>query len=55
MIGDWVEKDIVGAKAAGIKTVFARYGDIFKTTHPNSDYEISKISELIEIVRKENS
>lgn len=54
MIGDWAERDMVGAKAAGMKTVFARYGDTFNTRHPGSDYDINSISELIDIVKKEN-
>lgn len=55
MIGDWAEKDMVGAKAVGMKTVFARYGDVFNTKNPDSDYEINSISELIGIVKSENS
>lgn len=55
MIGDWAERDMVGAKAVGMKTVFARYGDTFDTVNPESDYDINSISELIEIVKKENS
>lgn len=54
MIGDWAERDMVGAKAVGMKTVFARYGDTFNTVHPGSDYDINSISELINIVKKEN-
>lgn len=55
MIGDWAERDVVGAKAVGMKTVFARYGDTFNTIHPGSDYDINSISELINIVIKENN
>ncbi|MDD5363516.1 MAG: HAD-IIIA family hydrolase [Ignavibacteria bacterium] len=54
MIGDWAERDVVGAKAVGMKTVFARYGDTFNTVHPGSDYDINSITELINIVKKEN-
>ncbi|MFH1282575.1 MAG: TIGR02253 family HAD-type hydrolase [bacterium] len=54
MIGDWVERDIVGAKSVGIKTVYARYGDVKKSQNPNSDYEITDILQLIDIVKKEN-
>ena len=54
MIGDWAERDVVGAKAVGMKTVFARYGDTFNTQHPGSDYDINCISELIDILKKEN-
>jgi putative hydrolase of the HAD superfamily len=55
MIGDWAERDVVGAKAVGMKTVFARYGDTFNTVNPGSDYDINSISELINIVKKENN
>jgi putative hydrolase of the HAD superfamily len=54
MVGDWAERDIVGAAKVGMKTVFARYGDTFNTKKHNADYEINDISELIEIIIKEN-
>jgi putative hydrolase of the HAD superfamily len=54
MIGDWAERDVVGAKAVGMKTVFARYGDTFNTVNPGSDYDINCISELLNIIKKEN-
>ncbi len=52
MVGDWVEKDIVGAKKLGMITVFARYGDVFGTSNSGADYEINSIDELIGIVRE---
>ncbi len=55
MVGDWAERDIVGAKKVGITTVFARYGDTFNTVHSESDYEINDIKELLDIVRDLNS
>ncbi len=55
MVGDWAERDVVGAANVGMKTVFARYGDTFGTVESNADYEINDISELIDIVRNENS
>ncbi|MFH1784526.1 MAG: HAD-IA family hydrolase [bacterium] len=54
MIGDWAERDMVGAKQVGIKTVFARYGDIFNTRESGADYEVKDIIELLDIVKKEN-
>ena len=54
MIGDWAERDVVGAAKVGMKTVFARYGDTFGTVESNADYEVDDISELIEIIRNEN-
>jgi putative hydrolase of the HAD superfamily len=55
MVGDWAERDIVGAAQVGMKTAFARYGDTFNTQNPNADYELNDISELIDIVKKENN
>jgi putative hydrolase of the HAD superfamily len=55
MVGDWAERDIVGAKKVGMKTVFARYGDAFNTVISGGDYEANDIRELIGIIRRENS
>lgn len=55
MVGDWAERDVVGAKQVGMKTVFARYGDVFNTEVHGADYEINDISDLIDIVKKENN
>jgi putative hydrolase of the HAD superfamily len=54
MVGDWAERDIVGAKVLGMKTVFARYGDSFGTGKSGADYDIWDIRELVEIVDKLN-
>ncbi len=54
MVGDWAERDVVGAAQVGMKTVFARYGDTFGTQVSNADYDIDDVAQLIEIVRKEN-
>lgn len=54
MVGDWAERDMVGAGNIGIKTVFARYGDTFGTVETHADYEITDVKELIQIVEKEN-
>jgi putative hydrolase of the HAD superfamily len=54
MVGDWPERDMVGATKVGMKTVFARYGDCFNTQHSGADYDINDINELIDIIRKEN-
>jgi len=55
MVGDWAERDMVGAAKVGMKTVFARYGDTFGTVHSGADYEIEDIQQLIQIVEKENA
>lgn len=56
MIGDWPDRDIVGAKKVGLKTVWASYGDTFGTKPKESgaDYEIKDIIELVDIIKKEN-
>ncbi len=54
MVGDWAERDIIGAAKLGMKTAFARYGDTFDTEIHNADFELSDIAELIDIINKEN-
>jgi putative hydrolase of the HAD superfamily len=55
MIGDWAERDMLGAKQLGMITVFARYGDVFDTKEPGADYEINDIGELLNILEKINA
>jgi len=50
MVGDWPERDMVGAKKLGIRTVFARYGDTFGTEESGADFEINDLSELLQIL-----
>lgn len=50
MVGDWVERDIKGASALGIKTCYARYGAVRKEK-ANADYVLDDISELLDIVK----
>lgn len=54
MVGDWPERDIVGAAELGIKTVFARYGDTFGTKESGADFEISDAYSLVKIVDELN-
>jgi len=54
MVGDWPERDVVGAAQVGIITVFARYGDTFGTVESNAQYDIEDISQLLQIIDKEN-
>ena len=55
MIGDWAERDMIGASNIGMKTVFARYGDTFGTVETHADYEIGDVKELLSILEKENA
>ena len=50
MVGDWAERDIVGARSVGMRTAFARYGDTFDTKDHGADYDLKDISELLAIV-----
>ncbi len=50
MVGDWPERDIVGAAEVGIRTVFARYRDTFGTRESGADFEISDAYALVKIV-----
>lgn len=54
MVGDWAERDVVGAAQVGMKTIFARYGDTFGTVHSGADYDVDDIQKLLDIVDKEN-
>ena len=54
MVGDWAERDIVGAANVGMKTAFARYGDTFNTESHNAEYDLNDIRELVDIILKEN-
>lgn len=55
MVGDWAERDMVGAAQVGITTVFARYGDTFGTVESNAQYDLNDVSELLQVIDKENS
>ena len=55
MIGDWPDRDVIGAKKLGMKTVFAKYGDVFNTKISGADYDLDDISGLLSIVHDENN
>jgi putative hydrolase of the HAD superfamily len=55
MVGDWAERDMVGAAQVGITTVFARYGDTFGTIESHADYDINDVSELLQVIDTENN
>ena len=54
MVGDWAERDVVGGKSLGMRTVFARYGDTFDTQASGADYDIDDVFELVSIVDQLN-
>ncbi len=55
MIGDWPERDVVGAKQIGMRTAFAVYGDTFGTKNSGADWDIKDVSEIITIIEKINN
>jgi len=51
MVGDWAERDLKGAKAVGMKTAFAQYGDSFGGQDTSdADYILKDIKQLLDIV-----
>jgi HAD superfamily hydrolase (TIGR02253 family) len=54
MVGDWAERDVVGAKRIGMLTAFARYGDTFGTEHSGADFELLSIRDLLDVVTRLN-
>ncbi len=54
MVGDWAERDMVGAKAIGMKTAFARYGDDFNTKESGADVELADLRELVTFIEEAN-
>ena len=55
MVGDWAERDVVGAANLGMTTAFARYGDTFGTVQSHADYDLNDASELLEVIDTENA
>jgi len=52
MVGDWPERDMQGAKKLGMQTAFAKYGNTTGYKGKVADYTLNKITDLIEIVKK---
>lgn len=55
MVGDWPDRDVVGAKQLGLKTIFARYGDTFDTIHSGADWDVDDIHQIVNIVKELNA
>jgi len=50
-VGDWPERDIRGAKALGMKTAFAKYGNTKKTGEKiEADFVLNSIEDLLKIL-----
>ena len=50
MVGDWPDRDVVGAKNLGIKTIFAKYGDHFGVKESGANWDIEDISQIVDII-----
>lgn len=55
MVGDWPDRDVVGAVQIGMRTAFARYGDTFGTVHSGADWDLADIHQLLDIVAELNA
>jgi putative hydrolase of the HAD superfamily len=55
MIGDWPDRDVVGASQIGMKTIFARYGDTFDTVDSGADWDVDDIYEVVNIIKDLNN
>ena len=49
-VGDWPERDILGAKKVGMKTCLAKYGLTNPVKGIKADYEIDSFKELLYII-----
>lgn len=62
LIGDWVERDILGGQNAGLHTVYARYGDKYSqyadkvdTPDTKPDFVVDDLLELLGVLDKLNA
>lgn len=55
MVGDWPERDIVGAKKLGIRTVFARYGATKAIMKSGADFEVDSVKDVVAVVNRQKS
>lgn len=51
MVGDWPERDIEGAKNVGMRTCWAKYGQVKEDMEIVSDCSIDKIEDLMNIMK----
>jgi HAD superfamily hydrolase (TIGR02253 family) len=54
MIGDWPERDILGARNLNIKTALALYGCDFDPVNSGADFELTSIDQLLATVDELN-
>lgn len=54
MVGDWLERDIAGAKGVGLITAYAKYGEAFSKKIVDADYILRDISQILDVVERLN-
>ena len=56
MVGDWPERDLAGAKSVGMKTAFAKYGNLSaQNLSGQADVVLEDISEIVDYLKKVNN
>ncbi|MEA3190639.1 MAG: putative hydrolase of the superfamily [Thermoplasmata archaeon] len=50
MVGDWPERDLSGAKAAGMRTAWARYGKPGAPVPSEADHALDRVEDLIRVM-----
>lgn len=53
-VGDWPQKDIIGAKKVGLITVFARWGEYPDAPPTGADYELTAVEQVLDVIKKIN-
>ncbi|MFC1481498.1 HAD-IA family hydrolase [Candidatus Neomarinimicrobiota bacterium] len=55
MVGDWPERDLIGAKEVGMATAFAQYGSDRSADEAVADFVLTDIYQLVDIVKEYQS
>ena len=56
MVGDWPERDLAGVKSVGMKTAFAKYGNLSaQNLSGQADVVLEDISEIVDYLKKVNN
>ncbi|MFH1471764.1 MAG: TIGR02253 family HAD-type hydrolase [Nanoarchaeota archaeon] len=50
MVGDWPDKDVLGAQKVGMKACWASYGAVRINPEIKADFEIKKFEKLLDVV-----
>lgn len=49
MVGDWPDRDVVGAKTCGMTTCWAKYGSRFDIG--KADFVLEKVKDIVKVVK----